>query len=125
MRSILRIATATFFDFGLGRKNARFCIRTGSSELLEQLEPLCGRDWASALSVAGSAILKASPHRVVESEAVRIEVFAPIPQPGGTSPSGAHTHFLPQFLARNEEVPEGLKLPDYAMQVAIFYPNKT
>ena len=64
-----------------------------------------------------------SPHRVVESALARIEVFTPIPAPGTTTPPGAHTHFLPQFLATGDEAPAGLGLPDYALPVAIYYPS--
>jgi hypothetical protein len=58
----------------------------------------------------------------VESTLARIEVFAPIPLPGGRSPAGAHTHFLPQLLASGEDIPGRLALPDYATPIAIFYP---
>ncbi|MEQ1669409.1 MAG: DUF1289 domain-containing protein [Hyphomicrobium sp.] len=112
------------FDFGLGRKNARFCIRSHSPELTARLTSLCGETWAGVLSAAGATIIAASPPRVVESAAARIEIFAPIPPPGGQSPAGAHSHFLPQFLEKGEEVPESLRLPGYAMQVAIFYPKR-
>ena len=111
------------FDFGLGRRFSRFCIRTGNAELFMRLNQLAGLPWGDIFSKAGAAILAESPARVVESQLARIEVFSPIPLPGGKSPAGAHTHFLPQFLASGEELPSGLALPDYAAPVAIFYPG--
>jgi hypothetical protein len=116
--------TELLFDFGLGRSFSRFCIRTRKAELFTQLNQLAGLPWADVFSRAGAAILAESPTRVVESQLARIEVSAPIPAPGGRSPPGAHTHFLPQFLASGEEIPSALALPDYAAPVAIFYQGR-
>jgi predicted Fe-S protein YdhL (DUF1289 family) len=110
------------FDYGLGPKSSRFCIRTGKPDLISLLEPHHGRPWQTVMAAAGGQVLAESPTRVVESVLARIEVFAPIPLPGGSSPAGAHTHFLPQFLASGEDTPARLALPDYAAPIAIFYP---
>ena len=110
------------FDFGLGRQGNRFCVRTGNPELIEALWSQCGAPWQNALAALGGALLRHSPHRVLESALARIEVFAPIPAPGTVTPPGAHTHFLPEFLASGEDAPSGLELPDYALPVAIYYP---
>lgn len=111
------------FDFGLGRRFSRFCIRTEDAELSTRLNQLAGSSWSDVFSRAGADILSVSPTRVVESQLARIEVFSRIPPPGGESPDGAHTHFLPQFFASGEEIPSTLALPDYAAPVAIFYPG--
>jgi hypothetical protein len=71
----------------------------------------------------GVQLLSMGPNRVVESAAARIEVFTPIPLPGTQSPSGAHTHFLPEYLKSGEEIPASLTLPEFALPVAIFYPK--
>jgi predicted Fe-S protein YdhL (DUF1289 family) len=110
------------FDYGLGAKSSRFCIRTGDTELISLLEPLNGKPWPEIMAAAGAKIIAESPHRVVESELARIEVFAPIPPPGGQSPAGAHTHFLPRLLAAGDDIPASLALPEYASPTAIFYP---
>jgi predicted Fe-S protein YdhL (DUF1289 family) len=110
------------FDFGLGRQGSRFCIRTDEPALAAALQAHCGSRWPSAIAALAPMILAHSPHRVVESSLARIEVFAPIPSPGTAAPSGAHTHFLPEFLKPGEEAPAGLALPDYALPVAIYYP---
>ena len=110
------------FDFGLGRRSSRFCVRTGDPALGQALRNHCSSAWPNVLAAIGAMLLSHSPHRVVESALARIEVFTPIPAPGTTTPPGAHTHFLPQLLTAGEEVPAGLSLPDYALPVAIYYP---
>ena len=111
------------FDFGLGRRSSRFCLRTGGA-FAKMLQAAAGQPWSGVLAEMGAAIIAESPARVVESELARIEVFSPIPLADGNSPVGAHTHFLPQFLVAGDEIPQALTLPDYAAPVAIFYPRK-
>lgn len=111
------------FDMGIGRKASRFCIRTGDVTLISTLTGLAGRPWADVMYEAGMAIFAANPHRVVESMLGRVEVYSPIPLPGGSSPPGAHTHFLPEFLKSGEEGPASVALPDYALPIATFYPG--
>ena len=112
------------FDFGLGRRASRFCVRTGDADLIATLRAFSGRPWGEVLAQVGPEIIAKSPARIVESQLARIEVFAPIPPPGGKSSAGAHTHLLPEFLATGEEIPAALSLPDYAAPLAIFYPGK-
>jgi predicted Fe-S protein YdhL (DUF1289 family) len=113
----------TLFDFGLGRRCSRFCVRT-DGKLARKLQALAGQPWSGVLEQMGMAIIAESPARVVESELSRIEVFSLIPRAGENSPVGAHTHFLPQILTAGDEIPPALALPDYAAPVAIFYPGK-
>lgn len=111
------------FDFGLGRKYSRFCIRTDNDLLTTTLNHVSGHPWPDVFAQVGKQILAESPHRVVESTLARIEVFSLIPPPGGSSPAGAHTHFLPQFLSSGAECPPSLALPEHAAPIAIFYPG--
>ncbi|WP_245279939.1 DUF1289 domain-containing protein [Hyphomicrobium sp. 99] len=113
------------FDYGIGRKNSRFCVRTGDDVFASSLAGQSGRHWSEVMATIGMQIISASPNRVVESAAARIEVFAKIPSPGEQSPTGAHTHFLPDFLKSGEEIPSSLAPPDYAAPVAIFYPHES
>jgi len=115
--------TDQLFDMGIGRQSSRFAIRTSDAKLIATLAALAGRSWADVMYSAGMEIFSVQPHRVVESRLARIEVYAPIPLPGSTSPKGAHTHFLPEFLKTGEEAPSGLMPPDYAWPVATFYPG--
>ncbi|WP_291158083.1 DUF1289 domain-containing protein [Hyphomicrobium sp.] len=112
------------FDYGIGRKNSRFCVRTSDDALLSALSDNAGRHWADVMKAIGMQVLSSSPTRVVESAAARIEVFAKIPLPGELSPPGAHTHLLPDFLKGGEEIASSLAPPDYAAPVAIFYPDE-
>lgn len=111
------------FDFGVGRKSSRFCVRSDNEALTKSLAAQSGKHWSQVMPAIGVQLLSMGPNRVVESAAARIEVFTPIPMPGTQSPTGAHTHFLPEYLKSNEEIPPSLALPEFAFPVAIFYPN--
>lgn len=113
------------FDFGVGRKTSRFCVRTRDEELSATLTALRGEAWPRVMHDAGTLILAKSPNRVVETALARIEVFARIPAPGEQSSDGAHTHFLPSYLQSGDEAPAGLSVPDFALSVAIYYPRKS
>lgn len=111
------------FDFGIGRKNIRFCVRTSDDALAQSLTNQAGRYWSDLIDDIGTDVIAASPHRVVESAAVRIEVYTPISTPGGKSTPGANTRLLPENLMSGEEIPASLALPAFAMPVGIFYPE--
>jgi hypothetical protein len=111
------------FDFGIGRKGSRFCIRTADAALARAVSEQEGRHWSEVMPAIGTQLRAAGPTRVVESAAARIEVFTPIPLPGGQSPFGAHTHFLPDDLKSGEEISASMALPEFALPVAIFYPS--
>jgi predicted Fe-S protein YdhL (DUF1289 family) len=112
------------FDYGLGRKFSRFCIRTNKGSLIAMLRDFDGQPWQTLMAAVGPQIVAESPHRVVESALARIEVYAAIPSPSGRSPDGSHTHFLPAFLAGGEEISPSLALPDNAAPMAIFHPSR-
>lgn len=109
-------------DLGVGIGLTQFCIRTSDRSLAQNLEENAGRDWSEALRVLGPSILEVSPDRVVCGPLGRIEVFTPIPPPGGRSPDGPHTHLLPAHLAARLETPPGLQVPEAFIVGAIFYP---
>ena len=109
------------YDLGLGMGSAQFCTRTANAELVRGFDDYIGQGWPALLAGLGGMILQASPTRVVLSPVGRIEVFTPIPLPGGCSPAGPHTHFLPAHLAAGRETPPGLELPDALVPCAFFY----
>lgn len=113
------------FDIGIGRRYTRFCVRSNNEELLSSLSKIGGQHWSNFMPIMLSQFIAVSPHRVVETAAARIEIFAKIPGPGESSPNGAHTHFLAEFLKSGDEIPPSLAPPDYAAPVAIFYPSKS
>lgn len=107
---------AELFDLGVGRGHVRFCARTRDTKLAAALKTLEGKDLfgAEGAAVMGE-VLRAQPHRVVTSPVGRVEVYAPIPMPGGSSPEGPHTHLLPKMVASglthaaNSPILEGLQ----------------
>ena len=110
------------FDLGLGRNEARFCVRCAPGATQEALTAASGTSLLSALPRIGHVLVEEGPPRVVESVLGRIEVLTPIPSPGGTSPLGSHTHLLPDHLATGRALPAGMDLPRAYVPGAIFYP---
>lgn len=108
--------TADLFDLGTGRGHVRFCARTADPALIEAFKTLEGQDmFGPGGGPLMAEVLRAQPHRVAISPVGRVEVYAPIPLPGGTSPEGPHTHLLPRMVASgkthasNSPIPEGLQ----------------
>ncbi|MBD3765486.1 MAG: DUF1289 domain-containing protein, partial [Rhodobacterales bacterium] len=110
------------FDLGLGRKEARFCVRCPPGDLSCLLTSLAGADLATVLRVAGPRLVAESPARVVESALGRAEVTTPIPPPGGRSQVGPHTHLLPDVLASGRATPPGIDIPRAYLPGALFHP---
>ncbi|MEM7597021.1 MAG: DUF1289 domain-containing protein [Pseudomonadota bacterium] len=116
--------TATrLFDLGLGRKEARFCVRVGDGPVASALRGASGLPLAQSLPVIATPLLTESPTRVVESALGRIEVQGTIPGPGSTVPPGSHTHLLPDQLSTQRALPVGMDLPRAYLPGAIFYPK--
>ncbi len=110
------------YDLGLGRAEARFCVRCGTGAAQDALAAAAGAALAEAMPRLGPILLRHSPARVVESALGRIEVLTQIPDPGGRSPAGPHTHLLPDHLATERALPAGMDLPSAYLPGAIFYP---
>ena len=107
------------FDLGLGSELARFCVRTGDPGLAGELKSLCGQ----TLHARGQALLallqQSSPQRIVVSALGRIEVYTPIPQKGGHTESGPHTHLLPGLLGKDKAVLP----PGYSAVMHVYPPH--
>ena len=110
------------YDLGLGREEARFCVRCGTGAARDALAAAVGTTPAEALPVLAPILLRDSPGRVLESALGRIEVLTRIPELGGRSPAGPHTHLLPDHLATERALPAGMDLPRAYLPGAIFYP---
>ena len=109
------------YDIGLGRAAGQFCIRVRSAPLRRTLDERLGYAWPDLLAALGRDLVSASPTRVVTSPIGRVEVFAPIPAPGGVSPPGPHTHLLPGCLLDGGDLrPDGQPLDGY-LPCAIHY----
>lgn len=90
---------AVLFDLGLGGAQAETCVRSADPETIAVLRSMCGTPLFAAIADRLQRLLALSPHRVFCCRMGRIEVYQPIPAPGGTSPEGPHTHVLPRLLA--------------------------
>ncbi len=112
----------SLYDLGLGREEARFCVRCGTGTAQDALAVSAGTALAEALPRLAPILLRDSPARVVESALGRIDVVAEIPKPGERSPAGPHTHLLPDHLATGRALPLGMDLPPVYLPGAIFYP---
>lgn len=122
--NLMREAEDQLFDLGLGRKEARFCVRLGGGKTRLALDNAAGLPFAEALPKIGAALVSASPTRVVETALGRIEVQGRIPPPDAVSPDGPHTHLLPDHLATERALPVSMDLPRAYLPGAIFYPPK-
>ena len=104
---------ATLFDLGLGALQVDVCVRVADAHVAAELRSHAGRALFDPSNPAIGVILAANPHRIFMSRLGRIEVYQPIPPADGKSPTGPHTHILPELLhhrrthAATELVPEG------------------
>lgn len=115
--------TARFFDLGLDREEARFCLRCAGGPALEALDEAEGCGFDDAVARLSPVLLSHPPTRVVESALGRIEVTTAIPQPGGQSPAGPHTHLLPDHIATGRALPAGMEVPSAYLPGAMFHPR--
>ncbi len=96
---------AVLFDLGLDLPHVTACVRTTDTETLAALRDGAGRSLIADKNPLLRQLAGLSPHRVFISRIGRIEVYQPIPAPGGTSPTGPHTHLLTGNLRRGREAP--------------------
>lgn len=120
---ILPAEDTRLFDLGLGRKEARFCVRVGSGRARDALSKARDLSFHQALPHISGPLLSESPDRVIETALGRIEVQGHILPPNGLSPNGPHTHLLPDQLAIGRALPVGMDLPRAYLPGAIFYPK--
>jgi hypothetical protein len=110
------------FDLGLGTLQVDVCVRSNEPEVIAALRGCAGKSVFDPTSRAMSVILAANPHRVFISRIGRAEVYQPIPPPGGTSPTGPHTHVLPKLLAHGRTHAATEPLPAGWIPCAHCYP---
>ncbi|OAS16192.1 DUF6925 family protein [Methylobacterium platani] len=102
------------FDLGLDLFAIDACVRSCDPEVVACLRAGAGRPLFAPGNPIGPRLVAMSPHRVFLARFGRIEVYAPIPPSGGTSPEGPHTHVLPKLLrsgrthAATTPIPAGL-----------------
>ena len=86
------------FDLGLDLHAVDACVRVRDPEAVAKLRAGIGMPLFDHANPIGRHLAAMSPHRVFLARIGRVEVYAPIPGPGGTSPEGPHTHVLPKLL---------------------------
>ncbi|MCC0805716.1 hypothetical protein FPV16_05665 [Methylobacterium sp. W2] len=86
------------FDLGLGLLAVDACVRVRHPEAVERLRAGVSMPLFDHANPIGPHLVAMSPHRVFLARVGRVEVYAPIPGRGGTSPEGPHTHVLPKLL---------------------------
>jgi hypothetical protein len=109
------------YDLGIGHGAARFCVRSSSADLAALLGAAAGRAGLDVVTELGPAIAALSPARVVTTAFGRVEITAPIPDPGGASPAGPHTHVMPELVALGLPGPPELLVPDGLLPAAIVH----
>ncbi|MEM9201277.1 MAG: hypothetical protein AAGC53_06445 [Actinomycetota bacterium] len=119
-----RDGDAPLFDIGLGRHVAHFMVRVGDAALAALLRTATGLMLPDVPTEVWQALVEVSPTRVVETALGRVEVDAPIPPPGGVSPTGSHTHLLPDMVALGLDLPEEMTVPKGWHLGPIFYPAR-
>ena len=117
-----RDRSAILFDLGLGALQIDACIRLDDADAVAALRRRIGQSVFAPDSDAMRIILAANPHRVFISRIGRVEVFQPIPPPGGRSPDGPHTHVLPKLLAHRRTHAATEPLPEGWVPCAHLYP---
>jgi hypothetical protein len=103
---------AVLFDLGVGGAQSDTCIRSGDPETIALLRAMAGAPLFAASADRLQRLLTLSPHRVFCCRMGRIEVYQPIPTPGGTSAEGPHTHVLPRLLASGRDHAATVPVPD-------------
>lgn len=101
---------AQFFDLGVGHGCVRMALRTEAPALIDALKAGEGKALMEQAEVM-PLVLKHQPHRVLLSPAGRVEVYQPIPLPGGKSPEGPHTHLLPKLIAKERPHSSNTPIP--------------
>lgn len=113
---------AILFDLGLDLPQTDACIRTADPAALARLRAGLGRSILEPGNDLMAAMPGLSPHRVFIGALGRIEVFQPIPAPGGASPAGPHTHVLPKLLGHGRSHAATVPVPDGLLPIVHLHP---
>ncbi|NVK20286.1 MAG: hypothetical protein HWE30_16435 [Methylocystaceae bacterium] len=107
----------------MGRKEARFCIKTTHPELIDLLREFEGQNILEIYNQIAPKMIPYSPVRVVETALGRLEIASKIPMPDEKTTPGSHTHFLPDHIMTERTMPAGMEIPNHYLAGAIFYPH--
>lgn len=110
------------FDLGVGFRHIEACVRTADASLIAALNAAAGKSFMDLPAATVQAVKDANPVRVFRSRMGRIEVAQAIPESGGETPMGPHTHVLPDLLGRGREQAANIPVPDGWVIAVAFYP---
>ncbi len=101
------------WDLGIGAPHIDMLVRPAPEDAAtrDALTAGEGRPLLAADNPAGPLIARNSPARIFVSAIARLEVYQPIPPPGGRSPPGPHSHLLPGHLKEKALHAPGSPLP--------------
>lgn len=108
------------FDMGLALPHVDVYVRSCDPEVAAALRGGCGRSVLEPGSLAMQAVKTHSPHRVFVSPLGRIEVYQPIPV--SVTPTGPHTHVLPDLLAAGRTHSANTPIPAGWLPCLTLYP---
>ena len=113
------------FDMGVGAEQINFCVRTRDPHLLKTLRQHIGESIIEFDHPAAQTIIRSSPHRVCLSRLGRCEVFQRIPwKPNESSPTGPHTHVLPDLLKHRRSHSANIPIPEgYVVSLHLYPAN--
>ena len=109
------------FDLGVAMPHIDFCIRTSNPSLIDDLRHHIGTRVIEEGHPVLECIIDSSPHRVVMSALGRIEVYQPIDR--HTTPSGPHTHLLPDLLGKRRTHSANIPVPSGNLPVLTLHPE--
>ncbi len=110
------------FDMGLALPHVDACVRSHDPKLTATLRRGCGSRVLEPDNPVMEAVKYHSPHRVFVSRLGRIEVFQPIPIT--VTPTGPHTHVLPDLLAAGRTHSANTPIPaDYTPCLTLYPPH--
>ena len=111
---------AVLFDVGLGAPNVDFCVRTFDPKLISILRRKAGQSVLEPSNPVLEAIIRSSPHRIAISKLGRLEVYQTIST--SKTPSGPHTHVLPNLLASGLTHARDIPVPNHFTPCLSLYP---
>ena len=117
-------AEQTLFDLGVGAYHVDFCIRTSDPDLLSTLRNNLGNSVLDKENGLAEAIKQTQPDRVAVTQLARIEVRQPIPEEGGDTPLGPHTHLSAELLSTGLRHAPAFALPKTYFPGLVLYPGR-
>ncbi|MGE3538093.1 MAG: hypothetical protein AB7N91_11750 [Candidatus Tectimicrobiota bacterium] len=114
--------TAVLFDLGFDTEQVDVCVRTADPQALAACRASLGLAPLAPDNPLMPVMPRLSPHRVFLCRFARVEVYQPIPGPGGKPPEGPHTHVLPALLRHQRSHAATVPIPEGWVPCLHLYP---